>query len=281
MARNIHVTVMCLPPRCSHRMQPLSVSFIKPLITYYIQSVGNWLRKHLLFAFAAAAPTNIELMEDVVSHVARDGKAPQAVQQTDRDTVPCAALAFVVAETPRDTVLNGTGMDMPPFKVPGCGSLAPYAAQNMLAPAVANTDVATNVDVNGTEPQQHTAVPITTVSPISEVAGHTARKSHRRGKNCIITLSPYKRELEQKMNSQVNIWKIPRQPPNKLLQKVSQLILVGFSVLYDILKVYQSRTPGKVVLSRWRPRWPPKLLNDHNYVTINSNLMISVSIHRF
>ena len=34
--------------------------------------------------------------------------------------------------------------------------------------------------------------------------------------------------------------------PKKLLQKVFQLILVGFSVLYDILKVYQSSTPGKV-----------------------------------
>ena len=36
--------------------------------------------------------------------------------------------------------------------------------------------------------------------------------------------------------------------PKQLLQKVSQLILVGFSVLYDILKVYQSRTPGKMFL---------------------------------
>ena len=61
--------------------------------------------------------------------------------------------------------------------------------------------------------------------------------------------------------------------PQKLLQKVSQLILVGFSVLFNILKVYQSRTPGSV-FSRWRPRWPPKPVNDHNSVTINSNLMI-------
>jgi len=34
--------------------------------------------------------------------------------------------------------------------------------------------------------------------------------------------------------------------PQKLLLKVSQLILVGFSVLFNILKVYQSRNPGKV-----------------------------------
>ena len=32
----------------------------------------------------------------------------------------------------------------------------------------------------------------------------------------------------------------------KLLQKVSQLTLSGFSVHYNILEVYQSRTPGKV-----------------------------------
>jgi len=38
--------------------------------------------------------------------------------------------------------------------------------------------------------------------------------------------------------------KIQFNPP-QLLQKVSQLILVGFSVLFNILKVYQSRTPRK------------------------------------
>jgi len=42
--------------------------------------------------------------------------------------------------------------------------------------------------------------------------------------------------------------------PKKLLQKVFQLILVGFSVLFNILKVYQSRTPGNVFFSRWRPK---------------------------
>jgi len=31
----------------------------------------------------------------------------------------------------------------------------------------------------------------------------------------------------------------------KLLQKVSQLILVGFRVIFNILKVYQRRNPGK------------------------------------
>jgi len=69
--------------------------------------------------------------------------------------------------------------------------------------------------------------------------------------------------------------------PQKLLQKVSQMILVGVIVLGNILKVYQSRNPGKVFFSRWRPRWLPKTLNDHNSVTVNSNSVILVSIPRF
>ena len=90
-------------------------------------------------------------------------------------------------------------MDM--AQVPRCGSLAQNPVHDMLAAAVANTDVAKNVVVNDMEPQQHAAVPIMILSPILKGAGHTTRKSHRCGKTCIITVKPYNRELEQKNTS--------------------------------------------------------------------------------
>ncbi len=68
--------------------------------------------------------------------------------------------------------------------------------------------------------------------------------------------------------------KIQLNPPKKMLQNVSRLILVGFSVLFNILKVYQSWLPENSDFSRWRPRWPPKTLNGDRSVTINSDLMI-------
>ena len=46
--------------------------------------------------------------------------------------------------------------------------------------------------------------------------------------------------------SPVNIWKKSTSTPKKLLQKVFQLILLDFSVLYNILKVYQNRSLRKV-----------------------------------
>jgi hypothetical protein len=39
--------LLCLPPHCSHRLQPLDVGFMKPLMTYYAQNVHMWLRNHL------------------------------------------------------------------------------------------------------------------------------------------------------------------------------------------------------------------------------------------
>ncbi|XP_065674172.1 uncharacterized protein LOC136091114 [Hydra vulgaris] len=46
LARQNNVILLCLPPHCSHILQPLDVVFMKPLMTYYAQGVENWLRNH-------------------------------------------------------------------------------------------------------------------------------------------------------------------------------------------------------------------------------------------
>lgn len=37
LARDNHVVMLCFPPHCTHRMQPLDVGFMAPLSTYYSQ----------------------------------------------------------------------------------------------------------------------------------------------------------------------------------------------------------------------------------------------------
>lgn len=46
MARANHVVILCFPPHCTHRMQPLDVSFMAPLSTYYSQQATKWLTSH-------------------------------------------------------------------------------------------------------------------------------------------------------------------------------------------------------------------------------------------
>lgn len=46
MAREHHVTLLCLPPHCSHKMQPLDVAFMGPLNTFYVQCIEKYLRNN-------------------------------------------------------------------------------------------------------------------------------------------------------------------------------------------------------------------------------------------
>ena len=45
-ARENGVIIFSFPPHCTHRLQPLDVAFMKPLATYYVTKVANWLRNH-------------------------------------------------------------------------------------------------------------------------------------------------------------------------------------------------------------------------------------------
>ena len=46
LARANHVTILCLPPHCTHRLQPLDVGLMKPLMTYYTQEIEKWMRRY-------------------------------------------------------------------------------------------------------------------------------------------------------------------------------------------------------------------------------------------
>ena len=43
-AREVGIVLLSLPPHTTHRLQPLDVSFFKPLSTYYNQVVDQWMR---------------------------------------------------------------------------------------------------------------------------------------------------------------------------------------------------------------------------------------------
>ncbi|KAG8237724.1 hypothetical protein J437_LFUL017026 [Ladona fulva] len=45
-ARTHFVTIVCLPPHCTHELQPLDVSVMLPLSTYYDMALEKWLNNH-------------------------------------------------------------------------------------------------------------------------------------------------------------------------------------------------------------------------------------------
>lgn len=45
-AKENGIILFCFPPHCTHRVQPLDVSFFGPLVAYYNQELTNWLKNH-------------------------------------------------------------------------------------------------------------------------------------------------------------------------------------------------------------------------------------------
>lgn len=45
-ARENQVTILCLPPHCTHRLQPLDVSVMYPLNTFHDQSLEKWMNNN-------------------------------------------------------------------------------------------------------------------------------------------------------------------------------------------------------------------------------------------
>ncbi|XP_041972305.1 uncharacterized protein LOC121728230 [Aricia agestis] len=45
-AKENGIAMLCLPPHCTHRMQPLDVSIYGPLKTYFHQEISKWLKNH-------------------------------------------------------------------------------------------------------------------------------------------------------------------------------------------------------------------------------------------
>lgn len=59
LAKKNHVTIICLPPHSTNKMQPLDVAFMSPLKTYYAQEIENWLRENKLSTVSPYAVAGI------------------------------------------------------------------------------------------------------------------------------------------------------------------------------------------------------------------------------
>lgn len=44
LAKENHVTIVSLPPHCSHKLQPLDKTFMGPLKVHYCEEIRQWLR---------------------------------------------------------------------------------------------------------------------------------------------------------------------------------------------------------------------------------------------
>ena len=195
LARQHNVHIICLPPHCTHRLQPLDVAFMKPLSSYYDEAVRIWLRSHpgrvvtihqiaalfggaYLKAAAAITAVNgfrktgiVPFNPAIFNDADFAGSNPTEIACETNVAVACDTTVPRQDETPLPRPSGSHEASMVPT------SPAAATSQHRLVEHVSPSDIL----------------------PIPHVAGFQARgrkRSNQCGKTAVLTASPYKLMLE-------------------------------------------------------------------------------------
>lgn len=213
-ARQNHVSIICIPPHTSHRLQPLDVTFMLPLSTYYAQESETWLRQNpgkvvtirqvgLLFGKAyrrAATPRNAEngFKNTGISPLDPQIFADEefaAAETTDRPQIPENDINFQNEAGPSGlTVASPTTRPMS-AEVVHCSSDETH--QEEAGPSRCNSTTPCRPTSNKVVANINHVSP-SDIMPLPKSQGTPKRRNNNRGKTAILTSSPYMNELKDK-----------------------------------------------------------------------------------
>lgn len=191
LAREKGIVMLSLPSHCTHRLQPLDVSFFKPLSTYFNEAADKWMRTNpgqLITQFQIS-----HLLGDAYSRAATVGNAIHGFQKCgiwpiDRNVF--SEHEFIISESD-DTCQTIT---------PATHVTAESSNINsyIIEREISTHDQDHNGSIPSLQPQLRTLVHVAEISPKPKLP---TKKTKRSSKTLTITSTPNKDELEAKQAS--------------------------------------------------------------------------------
>ena len=189
LARENHVTILILPPHCSHRMQPLDVSFMKPLNAYYVKAIETFLRNNpgrVVTIYKLSALFGEAYLQAAVPNTAINGFKKAGIFPVNRQVFDEAD--FLPAHpTDRPIPFDGE-QEEENQDDPVAPLIMPLEDISDVEESVAPT-VVRNLFKPGSSPKD--------IIPLPKVTTILRKKRPRpQGRAFVMTASPYKAELE-------------------------------------------------------------------------------------
>lgn len=227
LAREKGVILLCFPPHCSHRLQPLDVAFMRPLSLYYEDEVRKWLRSNpgkvvTLFQIStlfSQAFVNAANMKTALKGFEKTGIWPTNEGVfTDDDFLPAEATNIPIAETqvlPTNDSFNSPST--PPPKVP-----LENSNQNNPLPQCSWMPDTPNAPIKKPSTSSFPALSPEIVMPIPQIKATVKRVQRKRGKTAILTESPYKAELTEAIERTKKVKEAQKNKVKKQLSSQNQ-----------------------------------------------------------
>lgn len=217
-ARSNSVTVICFPPHCSHKLQPLDVAFMGPFKTHYSQILEKLLKDN---------PGKIATLNDISGLVgeaflktAVPITAVNAFKKTgivpfnryifnDTDFAPSMVTDLPMDDDDSDGPFLGfedeigeSSSAQPSTKNPQLNDVATSSSQQSTSQGNPGSQEITNVDPCRSATVQPTTGKAFNVSPdeihpLPKTRTRKLTRKRRSGKTAIITESPYRNELQK------------------------------------------------------------------------------------
>ena len=236
LARKNSVTIICFPPHCTHRLQPLDVAFMAPLSAYYEQEVRKWLIAHpgrsvtiyqvgklfrAAFSRAASVQTAIHGFEKTgIFPFNRDVFPEHLYAPSDTTDRPLENIPGVQQET-SCLQKDSTALVEPNNFTLKDNQVQPSTSKCQEIRLLTSTDEESQRSTSKLEearPSTSAFVvsPKVLMPPPQEENRNNIRPNRKKGKTAILTSSPYKEELETDLAQKKN--KAPQK--RKLVSKV-------------------------------------------------------------
>lgn len=204
LARKKNVIILCFPPHTTHRLQPLDVSFMGPLSTFYSQQLDYWLVNHpgrvvglhqisKIFGEAYIKAANIR---NACSGFKKTGIFPFDPEVFTEVDFAATETTNLIQE-PTEPVVAAHQIEI---VIPN-NNIAPEASTSCNIPLNNSVDIDVSQDNINIKNINTFNVSPEMIQPIPKIPARSSRLSNsRRGKTAIITASPYKNDLEDSQN---------------------------------------------------------------------------------